>query len=178
MTRRRRVTALVIAILAATALGAGLGVAWWAWSPDVVVVVSGDNAYPEGFQPRGFATSDVLAAALAILGGLVCGGASLILLRRRFGGARGDLPALALALVAAVPGVAMLWFVGTRLGSGDLAAAVAAAADGDRLIAPLTLRMPGVLVLWPLASAVVVFVTAVATWVVGRVSAPTPSAAA
>jgi hypothetical protein len=76
--------------------------------------------------------------------------------------------ALVSVLVLGVIGSTALWRTGEMLGAFDLDALVAASAEGDVITAPLRLRMPGVLVLWPLASVVVVFLAALADWWQGR----------
>lgn len=158
----------VVGVLALGAgLGALLGALWWALAPRIDLVVYGEQAYPQGFQPREFATSDVIAGGACLAGGIVLA-TTVIVLARRSRGPAGDLAALGLCLVAAIPGVALLWATGSLLGRVDLPAAIAAAGEGGTVVAPLDLRMPGVLVLWPLASAVIVFVVAIAGWVRGR----------
>ena len=66
-------------------------------------------------------------------------------------------------VLGAVGALALRW-TGEWLGDFDFDAALAASPEGTTLTAPLTLRMPGVLILWPLASVVVVFVAALADW--------------
>ena len=61
-----------------------------------------------------------------------------------------------------------LWWTGEQLGAFDFDALVAASAEGDVITAPLRLRMPGVLVLWPLMSVAVVFIAALGDWLRGR----------
>jgi hypothetical protein len=71
-------------------------------------------------------------------------------------------------LVLGVAGAVALWWTGETVGGFDFDALVASSAEGTSLTAPLQLRMPGVLVLWPLASVVVVFIAALADWWRGR----------
>lgn len=55
-----------------------------------------------------------------------------------------------------------------QLSAFDFDALVAASSEGDVITAPLRLRMPGVLVLWPLMSVAVVFIAALSDWLRGR----------
>ena len=58
-----------------------------------------------------------------------------------------------------------MWFVGTRLGSVDIEGLSATTTEDLVVDAPLTVSMPGMFVMWALASAVVVTVLALADWV-------------
>lgn len=144
-------------------LGAVLGVAWWAWAPRVVLDVFGDATFPAEFQPGGYITDDAIAALACMAGGVLTMGVAAILARRR-GGSMLAYPTLGWALIAGAVGAVVLWWTGSQLGAVDLAAAVAAAGDGGQVEAPLVLRMPGVLVLWPLASALVFTLAAWVAW--------------
>ncbi|MGI9196324.1 MAG: hypothetical protein ACR2KE_02570 [Candidatus Nanopelagicales bacterium] len=167
---RRAWAALAIALVSCLALGAILGVMWERLAPRVELFVAADGkAYPQTFQPEGYMTDDGIAAALCLVGGLIVGVLTVVVLRR----VRSDRDhALRASLLVAVPlgvvGAAAMWFVGTRLGGFDLAQALAQYSDGDTLSAPLRLRMPGVLVLWPAMSALVVFAVALGAWVRDR----------
>ena len=168
----RRATAGVVAILGAVGLGALLGVAWESLAPRVVLVVAGDgNAYPEGYQPEGYMTDDGIAALLCVAAGLVLGMVAVWVARRTMARDHALLGALGGVLVLGTLGAAAMWWTGERLGGFDLAAVVAESAEGSSITAPLSLRMPGVLVLWPLASVVVVFLAALADWWRGRPAA-------
>jgi hypothetical protein len=156
----------VIGLLAVTAgLGAALGAAWWALAPSVVLKVVGTATFPAEFQPRGYIADDGIAALACILGGVVTMGVAALLARRCCGTAVGY-PTLGWSLVAGVVGAIVLWWVGTRLGAVDVEAAVAAVGDGGQVEAPLRLRMPGVLVLWPLASAAAFTIASWIIWIV------------
>ena len=167
---RRTWAALAIALVSCLALGALLGVMWERLAPRVDLFVAADGkAYPQAFQPEGYMTDDGIAAALCLVGGLVVGVMAVVVLRR----VRADQDhALRTSLLVAVPlgaaGAAAMWFVGTRLGGFDLAQVLTQYSDGDTLTAPLRLRMPGVLVLWPAMSCLVVFVVSLASWIRGR----------
>jgi len=165
--------ALAVAAVSCAALGALLGVAWARLAPSVDLVVAGDGkAYPEGYQPEGFMADDGVAAILCVVAGLVVGVGVVVALRRARGQAGLDV-AMRRAAVIVLPlgaiGAGALWFVGTRLGGFELASVLAVSEAGDALVSPLRLRMPGVLVLWPAASALVVFAVAVGDWLAGRV---------
>lgn len=146
-------------------LGAALGVAWWVLAPRVVLKVVGTLTYPTEFQPRGYIADDGIAALACIIGGVVTMGVAALLAHRRCRRALAY-PTLVWSFLAGVVGAIMLWWVGTRLGATDLEAAIAVAGDGGQVEAPLQLRMPGVLVLWPLASAVVFTIASWVSWII------------
>ena len=161
----RRLAAIVIALVGVLGLGALLGFVWEALAPRVVLVVASDgNPYPEGYQPEGYMTDDGIAALLCLAAGLVVGLAAVWVVRRVAPRDRALLIALAGVLVLGAVGAGALWWTGERLGAVDFDATLAASPEGTTLTAPLTLRMPGVLVLWPLASVVVVFIAALGDW--------------
>ena len=119
-------------------------------------------------------SDDGIAAILCLVAGLVVGAVVVLVMRR--GAAGGDRDrAMRWATLIVLPlgavGAAALWLVGTRIGGFDLVQVVALADAGDPVRAPLRLRMPGVLVLWPAASALVVFAVAVGDWLAGRTRA-------
>ncbi len=161
----RRLAAIVIALVGVLGLGALLGFVWEALAPRVALVVASDgNPYPEGYQPEGYMTDDGIAALLCLAAGLVVGLAAVWVVRRVAPRDRALLIALAAVLVLGAVGAGALWWTGERLGAFDFDATLAASPEGTTLTAPLTLRMPGVLVLWPLASVVVVFLAALGDW--------------
>ena len=165
----RRFLAALVALVAALGLGALLGVLWEALAPRVTLIVASDgNPYPEGYQPEGYMTDDGIAALLCIGAGLVVGVAAVWVSRRIASREHSLLVALASVLVLGAVGALALWWTGESLGAVDFDALVSASPEGTAVTAPLRLRMPGVLVLWPLASGVVVFIAALADWWRGR----------
>ena len=165
----RRFLAALVALVAALGLGALLGVLWEALAPRVTLIVASDgNPYPEGYQPEGYMTDDGIAALLCIGAGLVVGVAAVWVSRRIASREHSLLVALASVLVLGAVGALALWWTGESLGAVDFDALVSASPEGTSVTAPLRLRMPGVLVLWPLASVVVVFIAALADWWRGR----------
>ena len=154
---------LLVLVLVALALGAVLGAAWWALAPRVVLDVYGDQTYPAEFQPGGYVADDGIASLMCLLGGVLTLGTAVLLARRRGSGAL-TLGTLGRAMLAGILAALVLWWVGSRLGAVDLQAEIAAAGDGGQVLAPLTLRMPAVLLLWPLASAVVFSFAALIAW--------------
>jgi hypothetical protein len=165
----RRFLAAVVALLVALGLGALLGVLWEALAPRVTLIVASDgNPYPEGYQPEGYMTDDGIAALLCIGAGLVVGLAAVWVARRISSREHSLLVALASVLVLGTVGALALWWTGETLGGFDFDALVAASPEGTSVTAPLELRMSGVLVLWPLASVVIVFLAALADWLRGR----------
>lgn len=151
MSVTRRVSAVVGAGLIVGALvGAALGVLWWQLAPRVPVVVSGTDARPDGFQPEGYLAADVAFMALAVLAGLIV---TIGLARMR----REDLLGVLLAaLLAGIIGTAVMWFVGTRLGSVDIEGLIGTT-EGEVVVdGPLTVSLPAVFAVWPLVAAMVV----------------------
>ena len=62
----RSIVSLAVALVATLGLGALLGIVWEALAPRVTLIVASDSlAYPEGFQPEGYATDDGIATATA-----------------------------------------------------------------------------------------------------------------
>lgn len=168
----RRGAAVVVAALAVTALGALLGVLWESLAPRVVLIVADDgNAYPQGYQPEGYAAADGIAALLCVGAGLVVGLAIVWVMRRAVPGDDSLVAALVVGVLLGAIGATALWWTGARLGHVDIDAVIAASTSGDEVTAPVRLRMPGVLVLWPTASVLVVFIAALGDWWRGRVSA-------
>lgn len=168
---RRAWLAFVVAAVSCLAVGALLGVLWARWAPRVDLLVAGDGkAYPQGYQPEGYMAADGVAALLCVIAGIVVGVLAVIVLRRRTPEDADHAARWATLIVIPLGllGAAALWFVGTRLGDFDLSLVVSGSQQGAELAAPLRLRMPGVLVLWPAASVLVVFVVAVADWIGGR----------
>lgn len=173
----RSLVSCVVALIGAAALGALLGLLWDAWAPRVELVVASDGvAYPSGFQPEGYATDDGIAALLCIAAGLVVGAVVLWAASRTQPRDRVLVVSLVTVTVLGAVGALTLWRVGQMQGSFDLAAAVGSSDEGTVITAPLRLRMPGVLVLWPAASVLVVFIAALIDWMRARrpVSALSP----
>ena len=161
----RRLLACLVALVAAVSLGALLGLIWEALAPRVSLVVASDGRpYPEGYQPEGYMTDDGIAALLCLAAGLVTGIAAVWVSRRIAARDRALPLALVSVLVLGAMGALALRWTGENVGGFDLDALVASSAEGATITAPLTLRMSGVLVLWPLASVVVVFCVAIGDW--------------
>ena len=165
----RRLAASLVAVLGAAGLGAVLGWVWEALAPSVSLVVASDGKpYPEGYQPEGYMTDDGVAALLCLAAGLIMGIAAVWVSRRIVSRDHALLVALVSVLVLGTVGALALWWTGEAIGSFDFDAVVASSPEGTVLTAPLTLRMPGVLVLWPMAGVLVVFLAALADWWRGR----------
>jgi hypothetical protein len=58
-----------------------------------------------------------------------------------------------------------MWFVGTRLGSVDIQGLSATTTVDVVVDAPLRVAMPGMFLMWPLASAIVVTILALSDWI-------------
>lgn len=165
----RPIVSLGVALVAALGLGALLGIVWESLAPRVTLIVASDGrAFPEGFQPEGYATDDAIAAILCVAAGLLVG-VLAVWVSRRVLASESALPiALAIVLVLGIAGSAALWWVGEHRGGFDLSEILAEASPGDVILAPLNLRMTGVLVLWPASSVLVVFAAALGDWLRAR----------
>lgn len=165
----RRLAASVVAVLGAIGLGALLGLVWEALAPRVSLIVASDGKpYPEGYQPEGYMTDDGIAALLCLAAGLIMGIAAVWVSRRIAARDHALLVALVSVLVLGTVGALALWWTGETIGSFDFEALLASSPEGTAVTAPLTLRMPGVLVLWPMAAVLVVFLAALGDWWRGR----------
>jgi len=161
----------------AVGVGAAGGVLWWWSAPRVVLQVINGQAFPVGYQPGGFIADDGIAAVLCVCGGLVIGVLALVVQRiptKEY--SRATLGALTVAVIASFVGAVVLWFIGTSLGRVDVAEQIAIVGEGGEFDSALRLRMPGVLLLWPLFAALVVAVVAVSDWIADRWSRDSVSA--
>ncbi len=168
-----RTTVTRRSLFALFAIAAGLGVVggllWWWSAPRVVLQVVGDRAFPVEYQPGGFIADDGIAAIVCIVGGLVIG--VLVLIAQQTPSkehSRATVGALFVAVAASLVGAVALWWVGTFFGRVDVAAQIISVGEGGRFDSALQLRMPGVLLLWPLFAALVVAVIAVSDWIADR----------
>jgi hypothetical protein len=157
---RNAVTVAVAGAVVGLLAGAALGVFWWALAPRVSVVVSEDGVRADGFQPQEYLASDVAFGALALAAGLFVT-IGLVYMRREH-----LIATLFAALLAAVAGTALMWVVGTSLGSvnlQDLDLPEASIIQG-----PLEVRMKAIFLVWPLTSTVVISILALSdflsTW--------------
>lgn len=164
--RARAWISVAVGMGGAAALGVLLGFLWVRLAPRVELFVSGGKGYPQGFQPEGYMTADGLAGLLCAGAGVVVGIAVTVVVRRRVDAEdpRWAYVALVLGVLLGVVGAGSLWLTGVLLGTTDYEAQLAAAVDGDTLVAPLRLRIPGVLLLWPIASVSVTFIVALFDW--------------
>lgn len=153
----------VVGRAAAGCAGAGLvlGIVWAVLAPRVPLQVVGDTAVPDEYQPGGFIAADGIFAVLAVVAGV---GLAVTVLRWE----RRPLVALAAVVVGGTVGGLVMWWAGTRWGASDTAALVAAAPDGAVIDAPLLLRMPGAVLLWPAAGAAVLTSVATIEWWLAR----------
>ncbi len=158
---RRTARTVLLAVAGCLVLGAVLGVVWAWLAPRVPLEVVGDGAVPEEYQPGGFIAADGVFAVLAVLAGVVV--ATLLL---RWDGR--PLVCLGAGVLGGSLGALLMWWVGSRIGAVDVDAVVATSPDGTVFDAPLRLRMPGVLLLWPTAVAAVVTALATVDWWLDR----------
>ncbi len=167
--RGTSIRSLVALAALAAGVGAFLGAVWWWWAPRVVLQVSGDFAYPIDFQPGGFIADDGIAAVLCAVCGLALGVLTLAVQRVPSPEhSRATVSALVTAIAVSLLAALLLWFTGTSLGSVDITEQIIAVGDGGQFDSALRLRMTGVLLLAPLAAALVIAVVAVSDWIAGR----------
>jgi hypothetical protein len=155
---RRTTSVLTAGIVIGLVAGAALGVVWWRLAPRVSVVVRPDAVFPATYQPDGYIGADVAYAALACLAGVAVT-IGLVNMRREH-----LLSSLWAALISGAIGSALMWTVGIRLGSVDIAGLSATIEDKVVVEAPLSLTMPAILLVWPAMAALVVTVVAFADW--------------
>ncbi len=160
MSMRRKASAVILAgLVFGVVSGAALGVVWWALAPRVPLVVRPGVSFPEGFQPEGFLAADAAFGALGLVAGIAI---TIGLANMR----RDHLLSVLLAgLLSAAVGTAAMWFVGTRLGSVDIDGLVATTTQEQVVDAPLDVSLPGMFLMWALASAGVVTILALSDWI-------------
>ncbi len=161
MTTTRKASAVVLAgLIVGLVSGVALGVVWWALAPRVPLVVQPGVSFPQAYQPEGFLAADAAFGLLGIVAGVAIA-IGLANMRRDH-----LLSVLVAALLASVVGTAAMWFVGTRLGSVDIAGLSATTTTDIVVDAPLKVSLTAVFVLWAVASAAVVTILALGDWVV------------
>jgi hypothetical protein len=163
MSVQRRATFVVAAgLIFGLVIGASLGVLWWRLVPRVPLVIRPDGSAPQGFQPEGYAASDVVFALLCLAAGIAVT-IGLARMRREH-----LLSVLLAALLASAVGTAALWWVGSRLGSVDIEGLVATTETEVVVDGPLQVTLPAAYLTWALGSAVVVTILALADVMHGR----------
>ncbi len=138
--------------------GAGLGVLWWALAPRVSVVVSEEGVRTDGFQPQEYLAADIAFGGLALLAGLFVT-IGLVYMRREH-----LVATLGAALLAALVGTSIMWFVGTQLGSVDLE--TVDLPEPSVIEGPLDIHMPAIFLVWSLTTAVIISVLALSDFLV------------
>ncbi|MBO0891682.1 MAG: hypothetical protein J2P14_12250 [Acidothermales bacterium] len=145
-----------VAIVAGLAVAGGLGgVVWHLVAPRTELVYDDGVANFVGPVPSAPIAADGWFSVIALLAGIASGSLTQAFLHRRMPGAL-----VGLAVGAALASFVM-WRVGHWFGAAAYATAVHHVADGAHLYAPLDVRAKGVLLLWPLAATLTVFIAAV-----------------
>jgi hypothetical protein len=161
MSKARKASAVIVAgLVFGLVSGVALGVVWWRLAPRVPVVVQPGGVFPDGYQPEGFLAADAAFGALAVVAGIAIA-IGLANMRREH-----LLSVLVAALLASAVGTAAMWFVGTRLGSVDIDGLSATTTTDVVVDAPLKVSLPGMFLMWALASTVVITILALGDWVV------------
>jgi hypothetical protein len=160
MTTVRKTSAVIVAgLIAGLVSGVALGVVWWRLAPRVPLVVQPGGTFPQGFQPEGYLAADAAFGALAVIAGVAITIGLANMRRERL------FSVLVAGLLAGAIGTAAMWFVGTRLGSVDIQGLSATTTVDVVVDAPLRVAMPGMFLMWPLASAIVVTILALSDWI-------------
>lgn len=155
----RRVVAVVVAgVLWGAGCGIALGVVWWRLAPRVPMVIRPEGSSFSQYQPDGFIAADVSFGILALLAGIALT-IGLVVMRREH-----LVSVLGSAVLAGFVGSVLMWQVGSRLGAVDIAGLVATTSKETTVDGPLEIRMGALLLIWPIAAAAVVTITAVADW--------------
>jgi len=163
MSVQRRATYVVAAgLIFGLVIGAGLGVLWWRLVPRVPLIIRPEGSVPQGFQPEGYAASDVVFALLGLAAGIAVT-IGLARIRREH-----LLSALAAALLASAAGTAAMWWVGSRLGSVDIEGLVATTETEIVVDGPLQVTLPAAYLTWALGAAAVVTILALVDVMHGR----------
>ena len=160
MSVERRAGAVVSAgIIVGLISGAALGVVWSALAPRVPLVIAPESASPQGFQPEEYLASDIAFGILGLVAGVAIT-IGLAYMRREH-----LMAVLVAALLSSALGTAAMWFVGTRLGSVDIEGLQATTTSEIIIDGPLTVSLPAVYLMWPVASALIVTVLALSDWI-------------
>jgi len=159
MSVERRAGAVITAgAIVGLVSGAALGVVWSALAPRVPLVIAPDSTSPQGFQPEEYLASDIAFGLLGLVAGVAVT-IGLAYMRREH-----LLSVLIAGLLASGLGTAAMWFVGTRLGSVDIEGLQATTTSEIIVDAPLTVSLPAVYLMWPVASALIVTILALSDW--------------
>ncbi len=148
--RRRGVTGWFAVPVLLLLLAVAVALAWWAIVPDTPVVVVEDLVASPGPSDDVLATADGAFAGLCLAAGALTAIALLVrpgelILRRS-----------SVALVGGTVAAAIAWQLGRLVGPASIAAQQGAGVEALR--APLDLTTPLVVLLWPGATACVLFV--------------------
>ena len=150
--RRKALTVFLTGVIAGALSGAALGVLWWALAPRVSVVVTPDRVVPESFQPQEYFAANVAFGVLGVVAGVLLA-IGLVSMRREHLSA-----SLVAGLASAAVGTWAMWWVGSHLGFVDLANVDLP--DSTVLNGPLEVTLPAMLLMWPLASSLVILTIA------------------
>ncbi|HEX6445961.1 MAG TPA: hypothetical protein VF053_12790 [Streptosporangiales bacterium] len=150
-----QVLTAVVMVVALAVIGGVGGVLWHLIAPRTELVFSDGVANFVGPAPSQPVAADGWFAVIALVAGIVTGSLTQAFLHHRMPGA-----VVGLAVGATVASLAM-WKVGHWFGAAAYAAAVHHVANGEHLYAPLSVRATGVLLLWPLAATLTIFIAAV-----------------
>ena len=152
------------------ALAAGLaglvGLVWaYAAPSDVLKVImtpNGPVAVPDAMQTEAYIAADGIAA-------LLLGGVGLILsIAIVFRWSSRPLVALVFGVGCGFVGALVFWWIVSAIHATEVAAFPAVLIEGSNPVAPRTVRMPAIYVIWPMLAALVVTVQTVILWVIDR----------
>jgi hypothetical protein len=160
MTTARKASAVILAgLISGIVSGIALGVVWWQLAPRVPLIIRSGTSFPQAYQPEGYLAADVAFGVLAIVAGVAIT-IGLANMRREH-----LFSVLIAGLLASAVGTAAMWFVGSRLGSVDIEGLTATTTEDLVVDAPLRVAMPGMFLMWAMASVAVVMILALGDWI-------------
>lgn len=159
-TARKASFVVIAGLIVGLVSGIALGVVWWKLAPRVPLVINSGTSYPEGYQPEGYLAADAAFGALAFVAGVAVTIGLANMRRERL------ISVLIAGVLAGAVGTVAMWFVGTRLGSVDIAGLIATIETSTVTEAPLRVAMPAMFLMWPVAACLVVAVLAFGDWIV------------
>lgn len=151
---QRTISVFAAALIIAVLVGGALGVLWWRLAPRVPVLLRPDVDPWPGYQPEEYIGADVAFGVLGLIAGLLIT-IGLVRMRREH-----MMMVLVASVLTGVVGSAVMWFVGTRLGSVDIEGLAATTTQDLTVDAPLRVTLPGVALVWPLVAALTVTLVA------------------
>lgn len=138
----------------AVVVGVVAGVGWTLLSPEIQGEVTATGVSVDGAQARLQFSMDGWFAVVGAASGTVLAIVAMLRHHRR------PIATLVTLVGGGIVGSVVAWRLGLLLGPGPVDTRTAGLATGSRVTVPLALSAPGVLLIWPIASVIVVAVAA------------------